>query len=112
MNAFEMVQAAAKEVGVNAYPHTYNGKDKKWITYQMITERPDLFGDDSPEAVVSRVQINLFIPENINYLDLKNSLRKALENQGFTVPEVVNSTIETDTKIRHITMECETDENY
>lgn len=110
MNTFEKIQAAAEICGIPAYPHVYTGSADKWITYQIMTERPALFGDDAPHAAVARVMINLYVPQTYNYLQLKNKLRKTLFAQGFTFPEVVNTAVEADTKIRQITMECEDDE--
>lgn len=112
MNAFEKIQSAAQSVGVKAFPHTYSGQEKRWITYQVITERGELFGDDEPGTVVSRVMINLFIPVRENYIELKDKLRRALFAQGFTWPEIVNTSIESDTGLRHIVFECEDEDEF
>lgn len=107
MSAFSTIKTIATDLQIPAYPDVYTGDDlNTWITYTLSEEHGDLFAEDAPEAVVQTVQVHLFVRTGRNYTSLKNTIRSALFENGFTWPEVT-TLYESDQKIRHIVFECE-----
>ena len=121
MNTFERIQNIAKSLNIPAYPDSYTGKDsarpERWITYNFAADNGALYGDDAPNAVVHSIQVHLFMPANKNFFAIKNSIRNALFEDGFTYPSIPLNTVDEVTtansgthKIRHIVFECETED--
>ena len=113
MNAFEKVQAAARSIGIYSCPDIKRKRDnrKKWITYNLVSETGQMFGDDSAQDMVTHVQVHLFLPASVNFYSDRKALRDALIRQGFTYPEMVNNSLEgNNNEIRHIVFECRDDE--
>lgn len=109
MNVFEKAYAAADSIGIYSCPDVYPGDDReRWITYNTVSERGALYGDDAAHDMVTSIQVHLFLPANENYFDTRKQLRDALIAQGFTFPDMVNNSIEG--MHRHIVFECEDDE--
>lgn len=110
MSAFAEIKTIADVLGVRAYPDVYPGDDlNTWITYNLAEEHGDLSGDDRPNEVVQTVQVHLFIRTGQSYTALKNNIREALFDAGFTWPEVTTD-YESDQKLRHIIFESEFEE--
>lgn len=113
MNAFEKVQAAARSISIYSCPDIKRKRDnrKKWITYNLVSETGQMFGDDTAQDMVAHVQVHLFLPAPVNFYSDRNALRDALIRQGFTYPEMVNNSLEgNNNEIRHIVFECRDDE--
>lgn len=107
MSAFKEIQEIATTLQIPAYPDVYTGDDlNTWITYNLAEEHGDLFGDNAPNAVVQTVQVHLFIRTGRSYTALKNAIRTALFEAGFTWPTVTTD-YESDQKLRHIVFETE-----
>ena len=108
MNAFEKVQAAARSIGIYSCPDIKRKRDnrKKWITYNLVSETGQMFGDDTAQDMVAHVQVHLFLPAPVNFYSDRNALRDALIRQGATYPEMVNNSREgSNNEIRNIVVE-------
>lgn len=120
MNTFTRIQNIAKSLSIPAYPDSYTGKDsarpERWITYNFAADNGALYGDDAPNAVVHSIQVHLFMPANKNFFAIKNSIRNALFEDGFTYPEItvlvdkITTANSGTSKLRHIVFECETED--
>lgn len=110
MTAFQKIIEAIRPFGYPYAPDIYrDGGADRWFTYNYAADYGVEFADDEPETVVADVQVHLFLPQKADFIRLKNRVRNALFEQGFTFPEVTVLT-EADTKIRHIIFECEIEE--
>lgn len=110
MSAFSEIKTIADGLHIPAYPDVYTSDDlNTWITYNLAEEHGDLFGDNRPNAVIQTVQVHLFIRTGQSYTALKNTIREALFDAGFTWPEVTTD-YESDQKLRHIIFESEFEE--
>lgn len=84
----------------------YEGKDDKYITFNYADDRGEIFADDKPIEDAAALQIHLHCPGQFNYMTLKQQIRKALHDAGFSYPEVI-VIYETETDTNHIIFECE-----
>lgn len=113
MNAFEKAHAAATSIGIYSCPDVKKSRDKrdKWITYNLISENGQMYGDDTAQDMVASIQVHLFLPASANFYGIRKELRDALISQGFTYPDMVNNSLEgNNSEIRHIVFECRDDE--
>lgn len=84
-------------------PDFYEGGESEYSTFNY-DEIPELFGDDTAEAVRYLIQIHYFLPYGINCLSKRKRLKNALADAGFTFPKVYNAS---DEKGQHYVFECE-----
>ena len=86
MTAFEKIIEAIQPFG---YPYTagvYEGKEKRWFTFNYSDDYGDAYADDTPQSVIVEVQIHFFTFPEIHILEDEN-------------PD-----------IRHLVFECEIEE--
>lgn len=109
MTTFEKIREAMKPFGFPCVPDVYKGPKKQWITYNYSDDYGTNFADDAPDTVINSVQIHVFLPVDEPFTQLKNRIRTALFEAGFTFPEITIRT-EGEEKIRHIILECDIEE--
>lgn len=109
MTTFEKIIAAIAPFGFPHVPDLYSGSSDRWITYNYADDYGGSFADDLPETVIVSVQVHLFLPLQENFTQLKNQVRNALFEQGFTFPSITIQT-EEERGIRHIIFECDIEE--
>lgn len=107
MTEFEKIIAAVKPFGFPYAPDIYEGSEERFFVYNYADDRAVLYADDAPAAVMASVQVHLYIPADENFITLKNRVRRALHQQGFTYPDV---TVLREAKNRHIVFECDIEE--
>ena len=114
MTALDAVHTAIAGFGYPAVPCLYEGKEKKYFTYNYSGNHGADFGDDAPGCDLAEVQVHFFMPivdekKRENYTLIRNEIRKALFGNGFTYPsvEVIE---EHDTNTWHLVFECEYEE--
>lgn len=90
----------------NVVPSNYEGKSNIYCTFNYADDRGINFADDSPKDEQSSLQIHLFCPGAYNYNNLKKQIRSALFGADFSFP-VITELYEKDTKLNHITFECD-----
>lgn len=108
MTEFEKIIEAIKDFGFPYEPDVYSGDEEQYFVYNYADERGSLYADNMPESVIASVQIHFFLPAEENFIKLKNQIRRALLQQGFTFPEV---TVLTEGRKRHIIFECDIEED-
>ena len=107
MTTFEKIVEAIKPFDIPYEPDIYHGSSPSHFVYNYADERGGLYGDDVPVSTIAAVQVHLYLPKDMSFTVLKKQVKKALLNQGFTYPEV---TVLIEDKKRHITFECEIEE--
>lgn len=107
MTTFEKIVNAIKPFDLPYAPDLYSGTASEgWFTYNYADDYGANYADDAPTAVIASVQVHLFLPVRKNFIQLKNKIRKAIFEQGFSFPEI--TIMIEDNKWRHIVFECET----
>lgn len=109
MNSFAKIKKACKNAGLPAYPDYNTNNEDMYVVYNIVSETPDLFGDDEPNAIVASLQAHLYIPADKNFFDIQRRLSNELFRVGFTYPAVVLNTTEEDNTVRHIVLEFQDD---
>lgn len=109
MTAFEKIIEAIQPFG---YPYTagvYEGKEKRWFTFNFSDDYGDAYADDTPQSVIVEVQIHFFLPYEEDFTRIKNKIRNAIFSQGFTFPEI-HILEDENPDIRHLVFECKIEE--
>lgn len=105
MTTFNKIIQAIQPFGLPHRPDIYEGNAKNgWFTYNYADDRGADFADDGPDAVLVTVQVHLFLPVETDYIAMKNNVRKALYQQGFTFSEI---SYFVEDNWRHIVFECD-----
>jgi len=106
MSANSIIINALSEFGYPVVPDIYEGKEKRYITFNYADDRGMGFADDEPDYVLADMQIHYFLPLKENYLTDRRKIREALFKAGFTYPSIVNL-LEPENNIRHLVFECQ-----
>lgn len=61
MNSFAKIKKACKNAGLPAYPDYNTNNEDMYVVYNIMSETPDLFGDDEPNAIVASLQAHLYM---------------------------------------------------
>ncbi len=109
MDSFAKIKKACKNAGLPAFPDLDTGNHETYVVYNIVSETPDLFGDDEPGAIVASLQAHLYMPSNENFFDTRRRLSNELFRAGFTYPSVALNTTEEDNTVRHIVLEFQDD---
>jgi len=72
-------------------PNIYEGTATTYSVFS-INELPTMYGDDVAVAMRYLCTLNVYMPQKTNYLATKKTLCRALQNVGFTYPQVTNLT--------------------
>lgn len=83
---------------------TYNGTADTYAVFNYADSRGINFADDAPDDIESSVQVHIFTKSD--YKKLRDPVREALFNAGFSYPAVTEM-YEKETKLYHIVYECE-----
>ena len=97
---------ALSPLGIPVTADFFGDGKAEYITFNYVTDKGALYADNEPVADVAEMQVHYFLPTTKNYLENKKKIRKALLAAGFTWPDVTVLT-EPDQKTRHLTFECE-----
>lgn len=109
MTTFERIIQAIKPFGYPYSPGVYKGPGKHWFTYNYADDYAGSFADDEPQSVINQVQLHFFLPAAEDYVAVKNKIRTALFENGFTFPEITLLD-DPDPSLRHLVFECEIEE--
>mgnify|MGYP001850821452 CR=1 FL=1 len=109
MTTFEKIKKALESFGFPMEPDVYNGTEKQYFTYNYADDYGNDYADDAPQTVINSVQVHFFLPRSRPFATMKNKIRNALFEAGFTFPEITIQ-IEDDEKTRHIIFECDIEE--
>ena len=111
MNVNKIIVSALRPFGLPIAENLYEGKEKKYFTYNFADDRMEDAGDDTAQAYVAYLQIHYFCPMSDSYADMKRSIRRALIGAGFTPPSVVDAS-DTADRTRHLVFECEIENEF
>lgn len=103
-----LIDGLEKLTGLDSSQDIYEGKMDKYITFSYQDERPDLYADNEPVSDMCDVYVNLFVPKDFDYFELKDQIRNYLEAEKFSVS--INSWLEAGKKeterVRRIVFDC------
>lgn len=89
----------------------FSGDDEEYFTFNYADRRAAKHGDNRALYVVAYMQIHWFLPRVKDYLADRERICRALEDAGFTYPDVTEmiekSEKKSDKDIRHVVFECE-----
>lgn len=91
---------------------SYAGKSETYFVFR-IDKVPTEFTDDAPGYDIAMIQIHLFAPFTLNTRKLRQQVRKAFFDAGFTYPVIVDASEterSSDGTEQHIVFECEIEE--
>lgn len=92
-----------KDIGIPIKADTYSGNSKEYITVGY-NEIPAGYADDEANFTRYLMDIHYFAPTNKNTVAIRGNIKKALRENGFTKPNIVNAS---DAPGQHFIFECE-----
>ena len=110
------IRGAVAFTGIPCHQITYDGPDETYFTFNMFSN-PDDFGDDGPGAEVWDIQLHLYAPFTLDTMQLRQRIKAALHEAGFTWPSMVDASENTrvsDGTEQHLVFEfeCATGADY
>ena len=84
---------------------TYRGKSRRYITWMIIGEAPDLSAND--EDLCSVVSVDVDIYSDSNYLDIIKEIKKKMKNNDWVWTGDSSEMYEEDTQLYHKTCSFE-----
>lgn len=98
-------------------PDRYDGDAKEYCTF-VYDDQPEVFAEGRPHCIRQLVVLNWYAPRDMDPLQKKRQICRALKNAGFTWPYVQNATdgagyanpftqASTNTLVQHFIFECE-----
>ena len=88
MDVNERLKGLERITGIQVFPDESPAEREKSISFVYEDERPILHGDDRPVADTVYIQLTLYTPSKLNYMDLKHRIRDYLEDEGFCVTSI------------------------
>lgn len=83
----------------------YTGNKESYFVFTYVDERASEYSDNAPEYLDVEVYVNLYLPQEANYLKLKRDVARALFYAGFTYPSI-EQILDTEAKKRHLIFDC------
>jgi hypothetical protein len=83
----------------------YTGKEKTYITYSFIDDRPGVVADDKEILSIANIDIDIF--SDSNYLDIEEKVEKIMIENNFIRVGSSPDMYEEDTGLYHKTIEFE-----
>ena len=112
VTTFRRIMDALRPFGYPCVRDVYEGGESdRWFTYNYADDYGAGYADDEPGFAIVNVQVHFFLPWKEEFTHLKNRIRAALFDQGFTFPEVT-VLLEEDVGIRHLVFECDIEEEF
>lgn len=84
-------------------PDNYDGNASEYCTF-VYDDSPEIFADGAPHAIRRLLVLHWYLPRNVDPLEKKRQICRALLDAGFTYPYVQNAT---DGVGQHFIFECE-----
>lgn len=85
MNLNPILKELEKELGYPVVQDVYTGEKEIYGVYAYEDERGELYGDDNPIEDTAYMRIQIYTPQNYNYMQLKHQTRNYLEAKGFII---------------------------
>lgn len=115
MNVNPLIESLEKKFSIPVAQDEYDGKSDKYIIYTYEDERPVYFGDDKTLQDTAYLTVQLIVPKQFNYMNLKHQIRDELERMEFIVTDIrsfLSSAINGTNKIRRITFDVNYTDNH
>lgn len=109
MTVLSKLRKAISLEGYGISMDSYEGKEDRYIVYNVVAESPGAFADNEPTVSTISFQIHIYLPRKIDYRTAQEELKKRLRKEGFSYPEAVLNILETDKTTRHICLETNID---
>lgn len=108
MGVNEYVVRTLGDLGIPVSDGLYQGKATEYLYFVVADDRGGDFGDNRAMGDQYSVQVHYVCPWNVSYRAKRATIREMLEDAGFTYPEIVDLSDNTN-KIRHLCFECDID---
>ena len=103
MTADMIIRAALLPLVPVVVPNVYTGSEETFIVYRYSV-RPEAHGDGRPHALRWSVTVHLYSGLGRDTVELRRSIREALQGAGMTYPSEVNACTQDS---QHYTFETE-----
>lgn len=103
MSVDQALQTALTPMGIPVSPNIYTGEELEYIVTNYSTI-PEVYADRAPHAARYVVQVHYLLPHGQNPNIMLQGISRALWEQGFTWPSIVNAG---DSDGQHYVLECE-----
>ena len=110
-NINKRIVTALQPFGLEIAESLYEGDADEYFFYAITLDKVGDSGDDVPQAYVADVQIHYVCPFEKSYADMLKQIRRALIDADFVGLSVVDRS-EVKERIRHLVIECETEDEY
>lgn len=99
MDAVLKIPTVLQQIGLEIDQNVYKGSKKEYIVYNIATETPTDFADNTPQYDEVYVQVHLFLPKDKNYLAYQQKIRHLLFEAEFGYPSVALNVVEDETRL-------------
>lgn len=104
-NDYTLIKNIFKDFEVPVEFIRYTGKEKTYITYSFIDDRPGVVADDKEILSITNIDIDIF--SDSNYLDIEEKVEKIMIENNFIRVGSSPDMYEEDTGLYHKTIEFE-----
>ncbi len=94
-----------QEVTIPVSHIDYSGTNDEYVTWQVLTGKPELFANDL--ILISVYQIDIDVYSKKNYLDIVKKIKKLMKDNDFVWVDDSPEQYERDTEFYHLTMTFE-----
>lgn len=88
MNLNPIFEAMPEKLGYPVEQDMYQGTEKVYAIYCYTDERGEVFGNNKPLIDKVCMRLQLYTPQNYNYMGLKHKTRDYLESHGFLITSI------------------------
>lgn len=88
MNLNPIFEAMPQKLGYPVEQDMYQGDEKIYAVYCYTDERGEVYGNNKPLIDKVYMRLQLYTPQNYNYMSLKHKTRDYLESQGFRLTSI------------------------
>ncbi|MFR8547738.1 MAG: hypothetical protein ACLVEV_03815 [Lachnospiraceae bacterium] len=110
MRSEERLKTALEETGLPVKYYEYAGIKPEYIVYNEEADELTNYADNQPQDEVVWWQVHLFAPKDGEFRHHRETLKRALLQEGFTVSEIT-TLYEAETKTIHVVIPCHTEES-
>lgn len=88
MNLNPVFEAIPEHLGYPVEQDQYQGNERIYAVYCYTDERGSVFGNNIPLIDTVYMRLQLYTPQDFNYMELKHRTRDYLEGQGFRMTSI------------------------
>lgn len=110
MSVDQVIIKALTPLGYPVVSEVYAGTEEKYIIFKHIADVGTNYGDNEPLCQIAYMEIHFCVPlvgdEQSDYQKVKQEIREALFEEGFTYPKIT-TVIDQENNIKKFVYECE-----